>query len=102
MSRAVERAIKKSSEDFLRLVWPAIGQPFGRIIPVESVSDNDFAKELDARAGIDSWLVGVDGHMRGLASRVQWPRGDAFTTFTIRIRTRYGRAHRLRGAGWTG
>lgn len=91
MSETVNRAIRKSSEDFLRLVWPEIGKPFGELIPVETVTDNAFAKELDTRAGIDSWLVGVDGHMRGLASRVQWT-DKSYDTFTIRMRTRLGNA----------
>jgi len=83
--------IKKSSEDFINVVWPVVGKGFGRPIPVETVTANSFAKELDVRAGIDVWLVGVDGHMRGLASRVQWPRQErSFDTFTIRMRTRLG------------
>jgi hypothetical protein len=91
MSETVNRAIRKSSEDFLSLVWPEIGKAFGEIIPVETVTDNDFAKQLDTRAGIDNWLIGVDGHMRGLASRVQWT-DKSYDTFTIRVRTRYGYA----------
>lgn len=81
--------IQNSSADFVRLVWPRIGSPFGKIIPVESVSHNTFAKELDARSGIDNWLVGTDGNMRGLASRVQWT-DHGYGTFTIRVRTAYG------------
>lgn len=87
---SIEGAMRKSSQDFLRLVWPVIGMPFGRPIPVETVSANAFARELDARAGIDNWLIGVDGHMRGLASRVQWPRGEPYNTFSIRIKSRSG------------
>lgn len=91
MSETVNRAIRRSSEDFLRVVWPEIGKPFGEIIPVESVTDSGFARELDTRAGIDNWLIGVDGHMRGLASRVQWT-DRSYDTFTIRVRTSYGYA----------
>lgn len=81
--------LQKSSSDFVRLVWPAIGAGFGDPIPVESVSDSGFTKELDARAGIDAWLISVDGHMRGLASRVQWT-DRSFDTFTVRVRSRSG------------
>lgn len=91
MNERVERAITESSADFLRLVWPAIGRPFGQVIPVETVTDNDFARQLDQRAGIDVWLVGNDGHMRGLASRVQW-QPKSWDTFTVRVRARYGGA----------
>lgn len=89
MNEQVGRAIRKSSEDFLRHVWPAVGGLFGEVIPVETVTDNQFAAELDRRAGIDVWLVSVDGHMRGLASRVQWT-DKSWDTFTIRIKSRYG------------
>ena len=89
MRPEVGSALKKSSEDFIRLVWPAVGGRFGEVIPVETVTANSFAKELDARAGIDAWLVSIDGHMRGLASRVQWT-DSAYNTFTVRTRTSYG------------
>jgi hypothetical protein len=82
--------LNKSSADFLRLVWPAVGARFGDPIPVESVSESSFAKELDARAGIDVWLIGMDGHMRGLASRVQWT-DRPYDTFTVRVRSPRGR-----------
>jgi hypothetical protein len=64
--------LKKSTEDFLRFVWPRFEPMFGPVVPVESVSANTFARELDCRAGVDLWLLSRDGHMRGLASRVQW------------------------------
>lgn len=89
MSATVERTIRKSSEDFLRLVWPAIGERFGTPVPVETVTDNAFARELDTRAGIDVWLISVDSHMRGLASRVQW-HDRGYATFTVRVRSRFG------------
>lgn len=81
--------ITRSSRDFVRLVWPVIGRGFGEVIPVETVSENVFASELDRRSGIDVWLVSQDGHMRGLASRVQW-RDQSYDTFTVRIRSRFG------------
>jgi hypothetical protein len=86
MSREVERRMSRSSEDFTRLVWPTIGRGFGRVIPVESVSEGVFATELDRRSGVDVWLVGVDEHMRGLASRVQWT-DRSYDTFTVRVRS---------------
>lgn len=89
MSGQIEIRIGQSSRDFLNIVWPQLGKRFGEIIPVESVTANTFAKELDARSGIDNWLIGRDGHMRGLASRVQW-HDRGYGTFTIRVRTRYG------------
>ncbi len=72
MSAQIERAIRRSSEDFVSLV------------------DNEFARELDRRAGIDMWLICRDGHLRGLASRVQWT-DDPYNTFTVRIRSRLDR-----------
>lgn len=81
--------INKSSHDFLKIAWPHVGEGFGDPVPVESVTDNYFAKELDARAGIDMWVISVDGHMRGLASRVQWPN-HSYDTFTVRIRNSSG------------
>jgi hypothetical protein len=89
VNEQIKRAISESSRDFLRFVWPAIGAEFGEVIPVETVTANSFAAELDRRAGIDIWLVGNDEHMRGLASRVQWV-DKSWDTFTIRIRSRYG------------
>ncbi|MGH8879518.1 MAG: hypothetical protein ACRD0P_19575 [Stackebrandtia sp.] len=84
----VRAAMSRSSEAFTRLVWPAIGPSFGTPIPVETVTTNPFARELDQRAGIDVWIVSVDGHMRGLASRVQWPHVDrSFDTFTVRVQS---------------
>jgi hypothetical protein len=89
MNRRIEATIKKSSEDFLGLVWPAIGARLGRPIPVESVADSAFAKELDTRAGIDAWLIDIDGHIRGLASRVQWNH-RSYDTFTVRVKSSFG------------
>lgn len=84
--------MRRSTRDFLNVVWPELSPTFGQIIAVETVSANSFARELDMRSGIDHWLIGRDGHMRGLASRVQWPRERAFDTFTLRVRSRYGNA----------
>lgn len=89
LDAAARARMSRSSEDFLSLVWPQIGDGFGQLIPVETVTDNAFASELDRRAGIDTWVICVDGHMRGLASRVQWT-DDPYDTFTIRVRARNG------------
>lgn len=91
MNEQIDSRMRASTRDFLRVVWPVIGRGFGTPIPVETVTENAFAVELDRRAGIDMWLVGRDGHLRGLASRVQWPKtGRPFRTFTVRVRSRYG------------
>lgn len=92
MQPQVADAMSRSSEDFLRFVWPAFGGRFGRIIPVESVAAAAFAKELDTRAGIDNWVIRRDpcGLMLGLASRVQWT-DRSYDTFTVRVVSRSGR-----------
>lgn len=85
MRADVAGRLAKSSEDFLTHIWPAYQAQFGDPVPVESVTANDFARELDVRSGIDMWLMSRDGHMRGLASRVQW--GDkSWDTFTVRMK----------------
>lgn len=74
-----------SSEKFVKLVWPIIKEPCGGgdIRPVETLTDNALAKEMDILCGIDVWqtLNGVGA--RGIASRVQ--RGISWDTFTIRL-----------------
>lgn len=86
----IDDQMGRSSADFLRLVWPEVGLTLGRLVPVESVTDSEFARLLDRRAGVDQWIVCRDGHLRGLASRVQWPERGAFCTWTVRVRSRYG------------
>lgn len=93
-SSTVERRLKQSSQDFLTYVWPQFEPMFGSVIPVESVSENVFADELDRRAGVDVWLLSTDGHMRGLASRVQ-RQYKCHETFTVRVRSPYGRPTEL-------
>ncbi len=100
----VERIIKLSSQAFVKLVWPQLRGHVGggKIIPVETVTDEIFTKELDTLAGIDAWHV-FDNSMgiRGIASRVQ-PRyngnkeargfgKDGYRTFTVRAQTKCGR-----------
>lgn len=85
--------LKDSSYDFLRLVWPAI-KDFcggGETMPVETVSNNDFAKYLDQFSGIDFWQIVNDHGIRGIASRIQWGNVN-WRTFTIRFRRFSGSA----------
>lgn len=57
----------------------------GELVPVESVTANQFAAQLDQIAGIDAWIVQKDSYMFGLGSRVQWVKRP-FNTFTVRMR----------------
>jgi hypothetical protein len=82
-----------SAFDFVKIVWPFIasaeGIGGGRIIPVEAVSADDFASELDVFAGVDAWqIVENNKGMRGIASRIQW--GADYGSFTIRYSTPSG------------
>lgn len=67
------------------MVWPTIKGwcRGGELVPVESVTSNDFASQLDMLSGIDAWQVaeGLAG-MRGIASRVQY--GTSYDSFTVR------------------
>ncbi len=59
MNGAVERAMHRSSKDFIEVVWPSLGPVLGggNLIPVETVTANDFTATLDRTAGIDAWIV---------------------------------------------
>ena len=85
--------LNDSSYDFLRLVWPVIKNfcGGGETIPVETVSNNDFAKYLDQFSGIDFWQIVNDHGIRGIASRIQWGNVN-WRTFTIRFRRFSGNA----------
>lgn len=81
-----ETDLSDSAYDFNRLVWPVIkmGMGGGELVAVETVANNDFAKQLDLLSGIDAWHVQEGCGLRGIASRVQW--GDkCWETFTIRM-----------------
>jgi hypothetical protein len=88
----IRNSINTASEAFVSKVWPVIRPHLGggEIIPVETVTDVDFAKQLDMLAGIDAWhVLTINGvkSMRGIACRVQWDSGHPaypFKTFTIR------------------
>jgi len=76
--------LSRSTEDFVRFVWPYISTACGggKLKPVEGLVDNALADDLDRLCGIDFWQA-IDGTgCRGIASRVQW--GTNWKTFTIR------------------
>jgi hypothetical protein len=95
MSKAIAAAIKWSSADFGQLVWPTLAPLLGggELLPVETVTANDFANELDRTAGIDAWIVQRGRHVFGLASRVQWlkPWRAPYNTFSTRMKVPSGR-----------
>lgn len=83
--------MEPSAKAFKALVWPTIAPEIGggELVPVESVTADDFKAMLDMIAGIDAWVVQQDRHIFGLASRVQamrpeWNNGLPWNTFTIR------------------
>lgn len=78
----------RSARAFQTVVWPMVGGLLGggELVPVESVTADQFAAQLDQIAGIDAWIVQRDTYMFGLASRVQWVDRDPFNTFTVRMR----------------
>ena len=86
---ALTNVMARSQSDFESIVWPVIRHSCGGgiLIPVESVSEASFAKNLDMLAGIDAWQQFSDDDagqvMRGLATRVQWT-DDPYNSFTVR------------------
>lgn len=91
--RKILDGLSNSASDFVNIVWPSIaseeGVGGGKIIPVEVVSPDDFASEIDILAGVDAWqIVQNNKGMRGIASRVQW--GGDYRSFTIRYSTPSG------------
>jgi len=86
---AWQRDLGDSAFEFQRVVWPRIQRACGggTLIPVESVTEAAFAKQLDVHAGVDAWQIKDSAGMRGIASRVQWDdgrRGFPYCTFTVR------------------
>lgn len=81
--------LNASQRDFMDVIWPVIADVCGggQLIPVESVSQSGFARELDMFAGIDAWQLLDDrvagAALRGIASRRQIGP-TAWDTFTIR------------------
>jgi len=91
---SIATKIKASAAAFHDQLWPLIADELGggRIVHVESVSDQDFFKQvLDCYSGIDTWHVDdANTRVRGLATRMQKTR-VLFDTFTIRFRRESGR-----------
>jgi hypothetical protein len=82
----VHRDLSASAAAFINAVWPAIADRCGggEIVPVESVTAQGFARDLDTLSGIDAWQIIRHRHViRGIASRIQWTDGP-WRTFTIR------------------
>ena len=74
MKAEVSKDLNDSANDFKHVVWPQIKHwcQDGEIIPMETVTDSNFAKRLDMLAGIDAWQVVSGKGIRGVASRVQY------------------------------
>lgn len=73
--------LSDSANAFLKLVWPVIKRWFenSEIRPVETITEIEFAKELDQYAGIDAWILNYKKGMRGLASRIQWANQEEWS-----------------------
>ncbi len=91
MSTVAEQQMQRSADFFEHSVWPAIEAECGggRLIRVETVTDNEFAVLLDRLAGIDFWRVFEGIGIDGIASRVQWAE-QPWGTFTVRRSIRSG------------
>lgn len=91
MRADVERAMSLSAAYFRSQVWPLFADRLGggELVPVESVTDSEFAKLLDTQAGIDGWQAVSTGGVRGIASRVQI--GTCWESWTIRSHLSSGR-----------
>lgn len=79
--------LSKSNILFLNKVWNVISDSCGggKIKPVEIMTDNDIAVDLDLLCGIDLWQTTTMG-ARGIASRVQFNCTKSWDTFTIRYK----------------
>jgi hypothetical protein len=86
--REVADDMHNSACGFKTVVWPRVNVLLGggELVPVESVTADQFARQLDQIAGIDAWIVQGGTYMFGLASRVQWVSRGPFNTFTVRMR----------------
>lgn len=79
-------SLRDSAYDFSRVVWPVV-KPWidaEDVYPVEAVG-GAAATIVDIFAGIDLWVLDETG-LRGVASRVQYPQGNPYLSFTIRSR----------------
>lgn len=87
----IASGLSESASDFQEIVWPVISPHIGggTLVPVEAVSPDNFASELDVLAGIDAWQIVENSlGMRGIASRVQW--GSNYKSFSVRYSTPSG------------
>lgn len=87
MREAVKRDLDNSADCFERLVWPKIRSACGggAIKPVETLP-GEWPDMFDQLTGIDAWQIVGDGEgLRGIASRVQWPKRGCAGTTTIRL-----------------
>lgn len=96
MRESVRDALRRSSETFIHVVWPVIGEACGGgwLAPVElshlQRREDDDWEDLDASSGIDHWQRMPSGR-RGWATRVQSAEqrigrhGRPLDTFTIRV-----------------
>lgn len=81
----VKRDMRKSTPDFLNVVWPALQKNCpelhgGQLRAVEG-KGTELSADLDMRAGIDAYQR-WDRAMRGIACRVQWEKD--YRSFTVR------------------
>lgn len=103
VSLEVEHRIRDSAADFRRAVWPRL-RPYvggGDLVPVETVTDSEFARLLDTLGMTDAWQVCDPHGIRAIASRVQWG-SRVWASWTIRRSLRSGRPtewHRLMQEG---
>jgi len=82
----VSQDMKWSSKLFIETIWPMISGVVGGgdLMQMEGRPDQQLARELDMRSGIDAWQLMPCGQMRGVAARVQQSNKD-WATFTIRL-----------------
>jgi hypothetical protein len=98
VNAAIGSAIRQSSQDFVNDVWPHVAPMIGggAVLPIETLTADSLARDLDMLAGIDLLHYTDDGGLRGIASRVQYNRPEwasrfPWDTFTVRK----ARANRL-------
>lgn len=94
MNKDVLSDLTSSASDFKRVVWPELSKEIegGQLLPMETITDSNFAKQFDFLSGIDAWQIHPQYGIRGIASRVQWLDTTTawyrchgpYNTFTIR------------------
>ena len=86
MNEDVTKDLSDSAFDFQKFVWPKVKDKCGggELIPMESITAKEIAKDFDILAGVDAWQIQrEDSLIRGIASRVQWI-SHPYNSFTIR------------------